>query len=299
MVRLWNRLLIMDDNRITKKISLWSLQNENMWVTEIKNVFELLDLGICYESVSMCDLDSVKNKIHSLAVRNWEEEIIIKPKLRTYITLMITFETESYITNNISRRKRSLRSQFRSGILPIYVETGRFRNLPVDIRVYEICRSGEVENDKHFLCEYDVYCHFREELYTAAGQKSIEFMIMDKDTKFKFTMNNMWGEVSSFLIKAWDKRKATSYEWGIFNLFLYDRRTSCRDRHLRVYANRNTTCYIMKLCTCVYSNGTYVQVSISTDTLLHNTRLHIRWLRRRVEICACVHFVYSHMYIWC
>ena len=203
------------------------------------------------------------------------------------------------MTNNISRWKRSLRSQFRSGILPIHVETGRFRNLPVDSRVYEICRNGEVEDDKYFLCEYDVYCHFREELYTAAGQKSIEFMIMDKDTKFKFPMNNMWGEVSSFLIKAWDKRKAISYEWGIFNLFLYDRRTSCRDRHLRVYAKRNTTWYITKLCTCVYSNGTYVQVSISTDTLLHNTRLHIRWLRRRVEIWACVHFVYSHMYIWC
>ena len=92
MVRLWKRLLIMDDNRITKKISLWLLQNENMWVTEIKNVFELLDLDICYESVSMCDLNFVNNKVHSLAVRNWEEEIIIKPKLRTYITLKIPLE---------------------------------------------------------------------------------------------------------------------------------------------------------------------------------------------------------------
>ena len=53
IVRLWNRLLIMDDNRITKTISLWSLRNENMWAGEIKNVFEMLDLGICYESVSM------------------------------------------------------------------------------------------------------------------------------------------------------------------------------------------------------------------------------------------------------
>ena len=55
MLRLWNRLLIIDDNRITKKIFLWSLRDENMWAREIKNVFEMLDLSICYESVSMCD----------------------------------------------------------------------------------------------------------------------------------------------------------------------------------------------------------------------------------------------------
>ena len=180
MVRLWNRLLTMDDNRITKKIFLWSLRNEHMWAKEIKNVFEMLDLGICYESMSMCDLNSVKNKIHSLAVGNWEEEIIIKPKLRTYITFKNTFGTESYVTNNISRRRRSLLSQFRIGILPIHVETGRFRNLPVDRRVCEICKNGEVEDEKHFLCECDVYCHFREELYTAASQKCIEFMIIFK-----------------------------------------------------------------------------------------------------------------------
>ena len=125
----------MDDNRITKTISLWSIRNENMWAREIENIFEMLDLGICYESVSMWDLNSVQNKIHSLGVRNWEEKIIIKPRLKTYITFINTFRTESYITNNISLRKRSLRRQFRSGILPIHVETRRFSNLPVDIRV--------------------------------------------------------------------------------------------------------------------------------------------------------------------
>ena len=172
----------------------------------------MLDLGICYESVLMCDLYSVKNKIHSLAVRNWEEEIIIKPKFRTYITFKNTFGTESYVTNNIFSRKRSLLSQCRIGILPIHVETGLFRNLPVDSRVCEICRNGEVEDEKRFICECDVYCHFREELYTAAGQKCTEFMIMDKDTKFKFLMKNMWREVSSFLIKACDKRRAILYK---------------------------------------------------------------------------------------
>ena len=45
MVRLWHRLLIMDDNRITTKIFLWSLRNEHMWAKKIKHVFDMLDFG--------------------------------------------------------------------------------------------------------------------------------------------------------------------------------------------------------------------------------------------------------------
>ena len=147
-------------------------------------------------------------KNHSLAVRNWEVEMIIKPTLRTCMTLKNTFGTEGYVANNIFRRKRSLLSQFRIGILPIHIEVGWFIHLPVNFnsRACEICRNGEVEDEKHFLCEYDVYCHFCEELYTAAGQKCTKFMIMDKDTKFRFLMKNMWREVSSFLTKAWAER---------------------------------------------------------------------------------------------
>ena len=46
---------------------------------------------------------------------------------------------------------------------------------------------------------------------TQQVQKSIAFMIMDKDTKFKFLVKNMCREVSSFLIKASDKGRATLY----------------------------------------------------------------------------------------
>ena len=36
------------------------------------------------------------------------------------------FEPETYIIKCMSRRRRSLMSQFRTGILPIEIETGRY-----------------------------------------------------------------------------------------------------------------------------------------------------------------------------
>ena len=48
------------------------------------------------------------------------------PKLRTFIMFKDIFEPETYIIKSMSRRRRSLMSQFRTGILPLEIETGRY-----------------------------------------------------------------------------------------------------------------------------------------------------------------------------
>ena len=55
--------------------------------------------------------------------------MLSKPKLRTYVQLKVTFGVENYVSMNISKYKRSLYAQFRCGILPIAIETGRFKNI--------------------------------------------------------------------------------------------------------------------------------------------------------------------------
>ena len=48
------------------------------------------------------------------------------PKLRTYIMFQDIFEPETYIIKCMSRQRRSLMSQFRTAILPLEIETGRY-----------------------------------------------------------------------------------------------------------------------------------------------------------------------------
>ncbi len=44
----------------------------------------------------------------------------------------------------------------RSGILPLHIETGRFSNTKLDDRICNICNSGDIENEYHFVfhCTY-------------------------------------------------------------------------------------------------------------------------------------------------
>ena len=48
------------------------------------------------------------------------------PKLRTYVLFKLSFETEKYLTINLTRSEGSVMAQFRCGVLPLSIETGRF-----------------------------------------------------------------------------------------------------------------------------------------------------------------------------
>ena len=62
-MRLWNRLVAMQDDRITKKIFRWSLDAQNEWANEIGQIFNTLERDANFDSVMPCDIDSVKTKI--------------------------------------------------------------------------------------------------------------------------------------------------------------------------------------------------------------------------------------------
>ena len=70
--------------------------------------------------------------------------------------------------SNISRQRRSLLAQIRLVILPIKIETGRFRSFSVEQMICELCEMRKVENEIRFICECLLYNDFRETLYEHA-----------------------------------------------------------------------------------------------------------------------------------
>ena len=55
-----------------------------------------------------------------------------KPKLRTYVTFKSFFNTENYVKFCRNSQDRSQVARTRLGILPIKVETGRYKNIPTN-----------------------------------------------------------------------------------------------------------------------------------------------------------------------
>ena len=89
----------------------------------------------------------------------WKTQLDNKPKLRFYKLLKHCLTQNYTLPPNLNCKERSLVSQLRLGILPIAVETGRYKSVPKHRRICELCNIDQVENEIHVLFE----CSFYEE----------------------------------------------------------------------------------------------------------------------------------------
>jgi hypothetical protein len=98
---------------------------------------------------------------------NWQNRMFsqnVGNKLRTYKLFKEVFETEMYLSKNISSRYRSAFAKFRCGVAPLRIETGRYENKNVNERVCFICRD-QIEDEKHVLLDCPLYADLRESLF--------------------------------------------------------------------------------------------------------------------------------------
>lgn len=54
-------------------------------------------------------------------------------------------EAENYLEMHISKSLRSMIAQFRYGILPIRIKTGRYKREPLDKRICNFCLLKEID----------------------------------------------------------------------------------------------------------------------------------------------------------
>ena len=84
-----------------------------------------------FDSKLVVDINYFKDVPVSLENLQWETSVLNFPKLRTYVLFKSTYLTKNYVKTLFSKRLRSVLAQFRSGILPLKVETGRFIGTPI------------------------------------------------------------------------------------------------------------------------------------------------------------------------
>jgi hypothetical protein len=185
MFRLWNRLIEMDNNRLTKKIFNWDyILNCNNWSANMQMLFMTLNRNDIYQTQMPCNVQLMLEYVRQLAISKWKEEILAKPKLRTYTNFKSEYTTEPYLEMNINRAHRSYLAQFRCGILPIRIEVGRFKGEDVSERICEFCDLGKIEDEYHFLIECCKYNDARDALFGFISEREFSFTSKLSSEKF-------------------------------------------------------------------------------------------------------------------
>ncbi len=208
-IRLYNRFLKMDVNRLNRKVFLWdkSICKEN-WSSSFKNVLNDLNLGNYFSNSVAIPMDLAKNKIWERFERDWKHHCATKDKLRTYRLFKNDMKVATHLNCNMPKYPRSLISQLRLGILPLRIETGRFTRLDETERICQVCSSGSIENEAHFLFNCEFYHDYRQSLETALN---VDFSIITLEEKFDKVFRHPHS-LSRYVLQAYQRRREKLYK---------------------------------------------------------------------------------------
>ena len=84
MIRLWNKLLLVDVSRLTRNVFVWDFENQKGWCQQVKEQFISVDLLDVYLDKRNCDLRLVESRLFETRQDQWRERLITKPKKRIF-----------------------------------------------------------------------------------------------------------------------------------------------------------------------------------------------------------------------
>jgi hypothetical protein len=111
---------------------------------------------------------------------------------------------------NLRKYERSLLSQFRCGILPLRVETGRYVGEPVETRLCKFCNLNTVEDEKHFLLSCELYDVIRQNVYSDIILQTA-YTSLSSDDKLAFLLNIHPRKTAKYIVKAYLSRRSVMY----------------------------------------------------------------------------------------
>ena len=124
------------ESRLPKQVFKYEYSNGNKnWCYEMREIFEALDLEYIYETFMNCNINLARQQFQKFENEKWNPGSETKPKLSIYETLKEKKKCELFVQMNMNRKEHSYLSQLRSGILPIEVEVGRYRQKPLADRL--------------------------------------------------------------------------------------------------------------------------------------------------------------------
>jgi len=196
MVKLFIRLVNMDNKRISKRILNWDWHHKGRtWSWNLRSIFKSANLEhICHYDPNyiatnfnldsiLCDIES---SLKQKELESWKTDLQQQPKLRTYKIFKENFGTELYVKMSLSRSQRSFIAQLRSGVLPLCIETGRFVNTKREERLCKICDLNTIEDEEHFIFHCPKYETLRSNFYNMLDNH--EFFTMSTKEKWIFLM---------------------------------------------------------------------------------------------------------------
>jgi hypothetical protein len=187
----WGKILNMDDLRLAKLVYL-NCKNHtdslrDSFCGAVKRTLTSLKLDHLWRSEAIGGLKDwisfITSVIRTKDKERWVLAVQKKPKLRLYSAIKSELAREDYISWQIPARHRALYARLRSGTHQLRYETGRWANEPEEERLCNVCVTGKVESEEHFLLECYVYRKVREGMFSKIFEQTGYNLLRMKEDK--------------------------------------------------------------------------------------------------------------------
>ena len=185
--------------------------NIKNWCCNVWQVLHNLKYEDSFHRRTPCDIDTCRERLFSLQQEKWQLDLTKKPKLRFYKMFKNEMKTENYVLSRMSRSERSITAQIRAGILPIFIETGRFKNITLNDRICSFCSINEVEDEIHFMFKCTLYNDLRYQWLLKVKQETIDFDSLDIQQKLNIVFTKNYHCTAKFLLRSFNLRKDKLY----------------------------------------------------------------------------------------
>ena len=101
--------------------------------------------------------------MHDIEKEKWCTDVKEISKLDFNNLCKTECKAECFLWKVNNGQHRSLLAQLRCGVLPLKLETGRYLNIPRDLRLCVLCSANSIESEVHFL----LHCFKYQEIRTA------------------------------------------------------------------------------------------------------------------------------------
>lgn len=211
MLRYWNRLVALDSGRITRAVFEHDYRlGRNNWCNEVKCIMSALNLVDCFNEKRIVNLENARSRMTAYYGQLWRETVESSPKLRTYKLFKQSFGAEKYLLLNCDKYERSVLAQFRCGILPIRVETGRYIGEALCDRLCRFCDEQCIENEMHFLINCNKYAAIRHQTFGTL-LRDASFNNLPDCEKMRTLLCEHTRKTAKFLVKAYLHRRSVLY----------------------------------------------------------------------------------------
>ena len=191
MIRYYNRLVKMDNDRLPKIIYDWDKSlNIEAWSCEIKYIIGKLGFDMSNYGIEQVNLEHASDTLLLLNQCVWKREAELKPKLRTFNKINDFSNIQTIVQSPVTRVQRSLLTQLKVGILPLKIETDRYQGIKPEFRFCKICNQNLPEDEMHFMFECPALSDIRCTMKTQLNFKNIDFSSSDYEYILKCMFQN-------------------------------------------------------------------------------------------------------------